>query len=364
MARAAFSYGINNQHLTSPNGCPGDPNNGPLYGAPYGFFENAVQTTCRNGDYVSQQSQGSGSHYSVFLNSKYVYNINAMYQLPVELQHRGELLRPAGLSDQLLRQLDGPWVTGSDVSGRRSDPRDRRAAGQRGALPDVERARPAAGEGDSVRVDGVGHRSPSTASTPSTRPRSCRGRTTSPRRNVNAGPGSPEPLGPAVVGARFLVVGRILNFGFSGPPGELPAALFLPGGSRDSPARGHRQSDARPRSRPCRALCQSASLGWTDIHFSGSSGTDSPGRRGDECTQNIDNKALRPWDEWQFPMPPFGFCFALNGSARRYLRGGKYAETVSIDGVGDRARGDLPGSATAICAVRRVQGQSLREGRR
>ena len=83
MARAAFSYGINNQHLTSPNGCPGDPNNGPLYGAPYGFFETAIQTTCRNDDYISQQSQGSGSHYSVFLNSKYVYNINAMYQLPL-----------------------------------------------------------------------------------------------------------------------------------------------------------------------------------------------------------------------------------------------------------------------------------------
>jgi hypothetical protein len=83
MARAAFSYGINNQHLTSPDGCPGDPNDGPLYGAPYGFFENAVQTTCRNDDYVSQQSQGSGSHYAVFLNAKYVYNINAMYQLPL-----------------------------------------------------------------------------------------------------------------------------------------------------------------------------------------------------------------------------------------------------------------------------------------
>src|SRR5262249_25210324 len=49
-----------------------------------GFFENSTQTTCRSGDYISQQSQGSGSHYSVFLNSKYVYNINAMYQLPLD----------------------------------------------------------------------------------------------------------------------------------------------------------------------------------------------------------------------------------------------------------------------------------------
>jgi len=83
MARANFSYGINDQHLGA-NGCPGDPNNGPIYGAPYGFFESAVQTTCRNGDYVSQQSQGSGSHYSVFLNAKYVYSLNAMYQLPLD----------------------------------------------------------------------------------------------------------------------------------------------------------------------------------------------------------------------------------------------------------------------------------------
>jgi hypothetical protein len=83
MARAAFSYGINDQNLSSPNGCPGDPNNGPIYGAPYGFFESSTQTTCRNNDYISQQSQGSGSHYSVFLNAKYVYNLNAMYQLPL-----------------------------------------------------------------------------------------------------------------------------------------------------------------------------------------------------------------------------------------------------------------------------------------
>ena len=83
MMRAAFSYGINDQNLTSPDGCPGDPNNGPIYGAPYGFFENSTQTTCRNNDYISTQSQGSGSHYAVFLNAKYVYNINAMYQLPL-----------------------------------------------------------------------------------------------------------------------------------------------------------------------------------------------------------------------------------------------------------------------------------------
>jgi carboxypeptidase family protein/TonB-dependent receptor-like protein len=83
MARASFSWGINKQSVGA-NGCPGDPNNGPIYKAPYGFVESPTQTTCRDGDYVSQQSAGSGSHYSVFLNSNYTYNLNAMYQLPLD----------------------------------------------------------------------------------------------------------------------------------------------------------------------------------------------------------------------------------------------------------------------------------------
>jgi hypothetical protein len=89
MARANFSYGINKQHIGA-NGCPGDPNNGPLYTAPYGFtgFDSGggAGGTCRDGDYVSAQSNslgGSGSHYNVYLNSKYSYNINALYQLPL-----------------------------------------------------------------------------------------------------------------------------------------------------------------------------------------------------------------------------------------------------------------------------------------
>ena len=209
MARAAFSYGINDQHLTSPNGCPGEPNNGPLYGAPYGFFENAVQTTCRNDDYVSQQSQGSGSHYAVFLNSKYVYNINAMYQLPMNFNIAASFFGRQGYPINYYVEHARPRACTrsirSRVPGRRPDPCDRGAAGQRGALPDVERARPAAGEGDSVRVDGVGHRrprlfqraqhghDPAEAEQPH-------------RLQRERGPRSSEPLGPAVVGARFLVV--------------------------------------------------------------------------------------------------------------------------------------------------------------
>ncbi|MDQ2980416.1 MAG: TonB-dependent receptor [Acidobacteriota bacterium] len=80
MARANFTYGLNKQHTS---GCQGDPNNGPLYVAPYGFFTSGTFRTCTNGDYVSEQSQGSGSHYAVYLNSKYVYNVNGMYQLPL-----------------------------------------------------------------------------------------------------------------------------------------------------------------------------------------------------------------------------------------------------------------------------------------
>ena len=81
MARANFSYGINDQSVGA-NGCPGDPNNGPIQSGSF-FFVSSVQVTCRDGDYVSQQSAGSGNHSKVFLNSKYVYNLNAMYQLPL-----------------------------------------------------------------------------------------------------------------------------------------------------------------------------------------------------------------------------------------------------------------------------------------
>ena len=82
MARASFSYGINNQHV-GPDGCPGDPNNGPLYVASLGFFESPVQTTLPRRRLRQPAVRGSGSHQSVFLNAKYVYNVNAMYQLPL-----------------------------------------------------------------------------------------------------------------------------------------------------------------------------------------------------------------------------------------------------------------------------------------
>lgn len=85
MMRANFTYGINKQNVGA-NGCP-NRNNGTLYAAPYGFTGFGLggygSGTCRDGDYVSEQSSGSGSHYAVFLNSKYVYNINGLYQLPL-----------------------------------------------------------------------------------------------------------------------------------------------------------------------------------------------------------------------------------------------------------------------------------------
>jgi hypothetical protein len=91
MARANFNYSINKQHVGA-NGCPGDPNNGPLFDPDYGFYG----TTCRDGDYVSVQSQGSGTHTSVFLNSKYVYNLNAMYQLPLNFNFAASLFGRQG----------------------------------------------------------------------------------------------------------------------------------------------------------------------------------------------------------------------------------------------------------------------------
>jgi len=40
-------------------------------------------SACRNGDEVAVQSTGSGSKDSVFLNSRWQFNVNVLYQLPL-----------------------------------------------------------------------------------------------------------------------------------------------------------------------------------------------------------------------------------------------------------------------------------------
>jgi hypothetical protein len=111
MMRANFTYNMNKQKVGA-NGCSGDPNNGTYYAAPYGFTgfgPGATNSgTCRDGDYVGQQSAGSGSHYSVFLNSKYVFNLNAMYQLPFHFNLAASLFGRQGYPINFYANSTGP----------------------------------------------------------------------------------------------------------------------------------------------------------------------------------------------------------------------------------------------------------------
>jgi hypothetical protein len=94
MARASFTYQINKQQVGS--GACADPNNVVIASRPFTPQSLSSATTCRNDDYVTVQSQGSGSKDSVFLNSKWSFNANAMYQLPWDFNIAGNLFGRQG----------------------------------------------------------------------------------------------------------------------------------------------------------------------------------------------------------------------------------------------------------------------------
>ncbi|HEY3205268.1 MAG TPA: TonB-dependent receptor [Thermoanaerobaculia bacterium] len=71
MMRGWFSYNNHKQHV-GPNGCV-DPTN---------VQTNTYGQLCRDDNLVAARSVGSGNHTSVYLNSKWQFNINGMYQLP------------------------------------------------------------------------------------------------------------------------------------------------------------------------------------------------------------------------------------------------------------------------------------------
>jgi hypothetical protein len=110
MARANFSYNVNKQKVGA-NGCSGDPNNG-TYATAYGFTGFGPGGTnsgsCNDGDYVGVQSQGSGNHVAVFLNSKYVFNLNAMYQLPLHFNLAASFFGRQGYPINFYANTKGP----------------------------------------------------------------------------------------------------------------------------------------------------------------------------------------------------------------------------------------------------------------
>ncbi|MGH9365599.1 MAG: hypothetical protein ACRD1B_10110, partial [Thermoanaerobaculia bacterium] len=71
MLRGWFSF---NDHVqkVGPNGCVDQTNTST----------NAYGQLCRDDNLVATRSVGSGNHTSVYLNSKWQFNVNGMYQLP------------------------------------------------------------------------------------------------------------------------------------------------------------------------------------------------------------------------------------------------------------------------------------------
>ncbi len=72
--RGNFTYNTNRQHVGA-NGCI-DPTN---------LLTNTTVNaqSCRDNDLVAIQSTGSGSKGSVFLNSRWQFNVTGMYQFPL-----------------------------------------------------------------------------------------------------------------------------------------------------------------------------------------------------------------------------------------------------------------------------------------
>jgi hypothetical protein len=97
MARGFFSFNDHKQHVDS-NGCV-DPTN---------TLSNDIGQFCRDDNYVATRSVGSGNHSSVFLNSKWQFNINGMYQLPLGFNVAASFLGRQGYPLNYFRRSFGP----------------------------------------------------------------------------------------------------------------------------------------------------------------------------------------------------------------------------------------------------------------
>ncbi len=96
MARAFFSYNNHKQHV-GPEGCV-DPTN---------VQSNAFGQSCRDDNVVATRSVGSGSHQSVYLNSKWQFNMNGMYQLPLQFNVAASFLGRQGYPLNFFRRRFG-----------------------------------------------------------------------------------------------------------------------------------------------------------------------------------------------------------------------------------------------------------------
>jgi hypothetical protein len=83
MMRGSFTYNANKQHLENASGCVDPTNTVPGQSADTGNPQTSYTAeSCADNTYVATRSTGSGDKAAVFLNSKWQFNVNAMYQLP------------------------------------------------------------------------------------------------------------------------------------------------------------------------------------------------------------------------------------------------------------------------------------------
>ncbi len=85
MLRGNFSYDMHKQHNTSSAACVDPTNTVPGQSADTGNPTSSYTgESCADGTFVATRSAGSGAKDSVFLNSKWQFNVNGMYQLPLD----------------------------------------------------------------------------------------------------------------------------------------------------------------------------------------------------------------------------------------------------------------------------------------
>lgn len=107
MMRGSFSYNINKQH-SGANGCVDPTNTLPGQSADTGNpSTNYTAESCGDNIYVATRSTGSGDKSAVFLNSKWQFNVNAMYQLPMNFNIAASIFGRQGYPIVPFRRVAG-----------------------------------------------------------------------------------------------------------------------------------------------------------------------------------------------------------------------------------------------------------------
>ena len=116
MARGSFTYNLNKQH--SQAGACWDPTNRvPGQSLESGDpIQGYTASTCADGVFVATQSTGSGNKGGVFLNSKWQFYMNGLYQLPLGFAVSTAITGRQGYPIAWFRRVVGPDGELRDVS--------------------------------------------------------------------------------------------------------------------------------------------------------------------------------------------------------------------------------------------------------